>query len=636
LKADGSIIAWGYNKSGVCNVPEPNTDFIAIDAGYMHGLGIKVNQPPPSLTVYVDDDYNETTAGWGYDHFSSIQAGIDAVNENGTVYVYNGTYFEHITITKPLSLIGENKNTTIIDGNNTGDVVLSTAGHVTITGFTIQHSGNQSNMDAGVETRSHFNLIQGNIIRDSNTCVNVYYTSDNTVTENIMTSSQIYGIYLPHASHNTITRNTISDLYDGIHLTGALNNTITENSITSTNGYGISLDGANHNTISRNSLIHYIGIYVGDFSTNNSISENTITATYSDITLSFSSYNNISGNNITGVHTAWGLIVFCSDHNRVSTNNIDGSNYLGIKLTHATNNSITHNIISHCTSAGIRANTSVDNIITENNLVQNQNGCLFDTESNNNHLAHNNFINNNESAYDAGTNTWNNGYPSGGNYWDDYTGVDHYSGPNQDQPGPDGIGDTPYNISGGDNQDTYPFMIPDCWEGMCPVLSSVILTDENLPGLITCPAGDAPTYKHMKVTIKNYDAIPLQGIPANAFDVLVTDAGATWYGTLSATLIPVNPETDSNGTIQFEVRSDTAIIGIIGMQTIVSDTLINDYDVLPCRSMDYEPNGIVSLGDFVMFARDYGTHHWQSDFTWDGIVSLGDFVVFAQHYGHHS
>jgi hypothetical protein len=51
--------------------------------------------------------------------------------------------------------------------------------------------------------------------------------------------------------------------------------------------------------------------------------------------------------------------------------------------------------------------------------------------------------------------------------------------------------------------------------------------------------------------------------------------------------------------------------------------------------MDYEPNGIVSLGDFVMFARDYGTHHWQNDFTWDGIVSLGDFVVFAQHYAHH-
>jgi hypothetical protein len=53
-------------------------------------------------------------------------------------------------------------------------------------------------------------------------------------------------------------------------------------------------------------------------------------------------------------------------------------------------------------------------------------------------------------------------------------------------------------------------------------------------------------------------------------------AGATWYGTLSGTLIPVDPETDSNGTIQFEVRSDTAIIGDIGMQATVSGTRIND------------------------------------------------------------
>ncbi|MCK4342787.1 MAG: hypothetical protein KAY37_13800, partial [Phycisphaerae bacterium] len=28
LKADGSIVAWGYNHHGQCNVPAPNTDFV--------------------------------------------------------------------------------------------------------------------------------------------------------------------------------------------------------------------------------------------------------------------------------------------------------------------------------------------------------------------------------------------------------------------------------------------------------------------------------------------------------------------------------------------------------------------------------------------------------------------------------
>ena len=45
------------------------------------------------------------------------------------------------------------------------------------------------------------------------------------------------------------------------------------------------------------------------------------------------------------------------------------------------------------------------------------------------------------------TNTWNNSYPIGGNYWNDYKGKDEYSGPNQDIPGADGIGDTPFEIT---------------------------------------------------------------------------------------------------------------------------------------------------------------------------------------------
>jgi len=46
----------------------------------------------------------------------------------------------------------------------------------------------------------------------------------------------------------------------------------------------------------------------------------------------------------------------------------------------------------------------------------------------------------------ASINVWDDGYPSGGNYWSDYTDVDQYSGPNQDQPGSDGIWDHPYVI----------------------------------------------------------------------------------------------------------------------------------------------------------------------------------------------
>jgi len=41
LKADGSIVAWGYNWAGQCNIPPPNSGFIAIAAGGAHSLGLK-------------------------------------------------------------------------------------------------------------------------------------------------------------------------------------------------------------------------------------------------------------------------------------------------------------------------------------------------------------------------------------------------------------------------------------------------------------------------------------------------------------------------------------------------------------------------------------------------------------------
>lgn len=43
LRVDGSIAAWGNNEYGQCNVPEPNAEFAAIAAGYMHSLGLKSN-----------------------------------------------------------------------------------------------------------------------------------------------------------------------------------------------------------------------------------------------------------------------------------------------------------------------------------------------------------------------------------------------------------------------------------------------------------------------------------------------------------------------------------------------------------------------------------------------------------------
>src|SRR4030042_7035615 len=67
-------------------------------------------------TWIVDDD--------GPADFSTIQEAINAADDGDTVFVRNGTYYEHIVINKTISLIGENPEDTIIDAEHIGTAVL--------------------------------------------------------------------------------------------------------------------------------------------------------------------------------------------------------------------------------------------------------------------------------------------------------------------------------------------------------------------------------------------------------------------------------------------------------------------------------------------------------------------------------
>ena len=199
------------------------------------------------------------------------------------------------------------------------------------------------------------------------------------------------------------------------------------NSYYSSNSMGISIESSN-NVISTNTILNTEkGIYIERDSAN----------------------NNVLGNNI--FYNQYGINTEYSDSNNISKNNIYLNSLYGIYIYSSDNNIVTDNIISDG-EYGIRIKGSENNEIFRNLIFNNQRGMYFCCGAHNNIMYYNAFEQNSEfNAYDSLSNQCNNG--SVGNYWDDYT--EKYP----DATELDGIWNTPYDISGG-NQDKYPLVKP--------------------------------------------------------------------------------------------------------------------------------------------------------------------------------
>ena len=324
------------------------------------------------------------------------------------------------------------------------------------------------------------NLVSGIYVEDS-TNVNVI--------KNTGLGSGEAAIYLSESDDNTIVNNTLSltippQFHIGIHLRQSDNNTIYGNTASTRDGCGISLFESNANMVILNALSNNMqGIFL-TWSSNNSIVNNSASNNGFGI-YSFSSYDNAIVNN-SAIWNSRGIFLRLSYGNIVLNNNISGNVNLvmdgtGIEMLGSDRNFIISNNISD-NEYGMVLQSANGNKIAANMVFSNSmTGFSVDTSSSGNTIFHNSFIDNPMQAYDNNpSNQWDDGYPSGGNFWSEYSGVDQMSGPNQDQPGSDGLGDTPYTIDF-DSQDRYPLMDPSLPGFMRPpVLSYSILSGPDL------------------------------------------------------------------------------------------------------------------------------------------------------------
>ena len=339
--------------------------------------------------------------GSGPNNYSSIQDAVDDANEGDTVYVYDDSspYKEGIEINKSLNIIGENKETTIIDGEDVfiedGILVDIHSDFVCFSGFTLK------NRFKGVE---------------------IFYRGNCTIINNKFLNVE-HAIYLHYSPNNTIENNFIiegEDLifdFTGIYLYESDNNIVSDNIVIGKKwnkfDAGIDVGFSKDNLFVNNTFFNLTFIaWERDFA-NNFFEGNTNNGK-PIICLKGKSYlviddaaqialidcNNILLTDLELSQLHLGVVLSNSHYCEISNCSFT-QNYVGIRLASSYHNTITKNTINNGLpklldidmTIGIWLDESSDNFITKNDITTNGVGLNLE-ESDGNMITYNHIVRN--------------------------------------------------------------------------------------------------------------------------------------------------------------------------------------------------------------------------------------------------
>jgi parallel beta-helix repeat protein len=368
------------------------------------------------------------------DTYLSIQEAIDHARPGGTIYVKAGIYLEHIVVAyNNLKIVGENRYTTIIDGQGIGTVVYLKANGIVFDGFTIKNSG--------------FNFTDS-------------------------------GIYIDHSINSQISDNNVIDNNLGLYLYTSSNITLRNNSMF-TNRYNFGVYGDNlqeyihdidaTNLVDGKSLIYWVGQSSGQPPLNAGYVAivNSSNVTLQDLTLSRN----------------WQAVLFAYSTNSSITNVTATMNMDCIWILNCTACTVTDSDISGNSWGGVAIVNSSACSVYGNSINDNAEYGVLLSDSSHNLFYHNNFTNNTSQVWFFGfnSNNWDDGYPTGGNFWSNQGCTDVKSGWGQNQTGSDGICDLPFVVDS-NNIDRYPLTAP--WVSQSLKSSSMNLTLCVVTGIV--------------------------------------------------------------------------------------------------------------------------------------------------------
>jgi len=155
-------------------------------------------------TIYINDDnINGPWDGTINYPYKYIKDGVTNSTQGDEIYVFAGTYNETIVIDKMISLVGENKSSTVIDGNNNEIILNIIVDNIHIENFIIRNS-NGNIQSAGIKINSNNNEIENCTIYRTKTGISLNNSNENLI-DNCTFHTDGVGVLLISSNNNTIT-----------------------------------------------------------------------------------------------------------------------------------------------------------------------------------------------------------------------------------------------------------------------------------------------------------------------------------------------------------------------------------------------------------------------------------------------